>query len=783
MLKASFFYELSLFILGLGSCTQTKINNRVYQTVKYELENNLNTFNGCIIRIINFSGRNLNGFILQQPILLMRYLSFPKTFTIYPYELQNNYSAVERFFRHEKYLVYMQASYNNHFIVSNKIYKCEAEVFLEPPKNNKDNSMFQMDEVYHSLKHPYQIWHEIVRHEENWRNRYINTVQIFTVLVTSSTIRNNECSSYLCNAWMNSAWIYQTNIKPNQYLMVWEISSRIRIFIHCKFCDPCNPSMVQELAISLSFFLQSISKVNSLLMYQRNPVSIEIVLPRTILVAATYNSIHTNRNVMLNYLNQVQLLDWHHIEFCMHPFFMRSIIPRNVSLDFVYQFPADRFQYKMLNRSQCKSNSRVNYSPNLRLRIHRYYDKHAAQFPNIGLMFTKQKLGFVSCHRVAQSWLLRFQELVSPFDYTTWFLLLFLVISMAKLISYNCPVLNINSEIPMGEALFGLFAVLLERDHKIFEWSAKDNRSTSYFLVISLSFSLLVLSNEYRGDNITRMTVEPELLSFDNFTDLVQNGFQIYSLPLLLGKYDFSLLPLLARSKPLFYKTSAHEYFPIVSELWYMIMLQWYPFSTLDNSKEKISRKTWFYLNHSQLYYMDWITMFSLDMQTMIKSATLSLTNSYAWAYEHLSKCDKSALIMEESQALVIYTNLSRHGAPAFWGKDVIFQTLYGYALDGQFPLHLIKRFQVFFQSGIQKWFEKYCKLLLVRKTNLQVYNSPEWRNKPNVTVGVLWCVPGFGLLVCFILFIWEYKKLTKRKLLACIAQQTKNFVLNIHIC
>lgn len=114
---------------------------------------------------------------------------------------------------------------------------------------------------------------------------------------------------------------------------------------------------------------------------------------------------------------------------------------------------------------------------------------------------------FLACHAQAQPKLLisQLNELISPFDFPS------LALSINLLIS------KLKSRIIFGDAFCQLFALLIERAHFIFNYYLVKSKGMVYFVTFALPFATLILSNEYRGDNIPRLTVGPNLHPFVEF--------------------------------------------------------------------------------------------------------------------------------------------------------------------------------------------------------------------------------------------------------------------------
>ncbi len=70
------------------------------------------------------------------------------------------------------------------------------------------------------------------------------------------------------------------------------------------------------------------------------------------------------------------------------------------------------------------------------------------------------------------------------------------------------------------------------------------------------------MSNEYKGDNITNLTVEPSLVPFDTFDSLVENKFDIISRRWHLSDTTFMAIKQNTYGVINFFQENRHEVFP-----------------------------------------------------------------------------------------------------------------------------------------------------------------------------------------------------------------------------
>lgn len=221
-------------------------------------------------------------------------------------------------------------------------------------------------------------------------------------------------------------------------------------------------------------------------------------------------------------------------------------------------------------------------------------------------------------------------------------------------------------------------------------------------LLFCLPTIFLVLNNEYKGENITNLTVEPGLVPFDTFDVLVKNNFDIRSQMSLMDVESYSCLKKNTELASDSVLENAHEAFPIISEFWDAILLR-FPYNELKSLaalKHRISHTSWFYLNHSKmLAAWKWENGRQGSVEDIERILSI-----------HMDKCSKSAMIMPESMAMQLFSILEAANKPAFYGKDIINENVVGYNYRGYFLKLVLQRIKNSFTSGIIIWWQKYLK-------------------------------------------------------------------------
>lgn len=760
MLKNHFYLLYSLvFMLSIKAFT-TSYENAV-ENVFRRSTTFLSAFSKCTIRIINYPGYNIDGTYLQQPIVLLRYFSFTDTDAIYPMEIRNfNYTKRNTYFQQGRHNQFAYSAFTYRFKNSYKTSNCETEILIEPPDRNTNAGLYvdYLARNFSIFKHPYHRNYFGNLDSNKLKEDKVDTLTIYSIMVTSTQMPSSECLSSTCQAWMNTAWMILNHIKINQHLFVWKISNRIEIFVHCKFCDPCRPYMFLQFK---EFYHPSKTWLTYLIRQVHNrpkKLFLDVVLFDYISKFYYGESMDYSMKSTVKLMNLVDLKSNNILPKVTHPLTIMAIVPNNTTLRFVHAFASDRFSNKALPIAGCTK--LVYYSPHLRLAINRHTSVNAGEFTHQELIIDKHQLRFLACHLEKLTWFSRLKELVTPFDLATTILGLASVLVMSLYMNAQLRLRQSARKFSFGASFEAVVALMLENGHQVFGWSLIRNKKVGYFIAFGIPYVLLVLSNEYRGDNISRLTVEPDLHPFDTFDELVRYRFPIYSLPWKLRGNDYNYILESVTVSDELEKISNHEYFPVVSRLWYDIMIRFYPWNKMKKFYARLGSRTRFYLQHSHIYGEQKI------LATNITKAYNFVDGVYKnWqehAFEHLQQCNYSALILHQNQALIIYTKLGRLKAPVFYGKDIINENMQGYKLYGKMPGNIYMRAKLFFESGALEFWRKYFSYVLVVRTRSfasqkldreETYGSGRTTNS---AVNIMLFIPAIGLLLSLIMFLYE---------------------------
>ncbi len=270
---------------------------------------------------------------------------------------------------------------------------------------------------------------------------------------------------------------------------------------------------------------------------------------------------------------------------------------------------------------------------------------------------------------------------------------------------------------------------------------------------------LLILSNEYKGDNITRLTLEPSLVPFDTFSSLVQNNFSIYSRRYKLPSETYRHLKGNSKLKQDYIQYSEHEFYPIVSELWFQV-IKLFSFSymtILDSLIRNLPNSTQHYLNNTKML-PSWKEQNGDHGSGETVLQVLDM---------HMKSCDKSAIVADENFAIQLYTILMSLQSPVYFGKDIVNENLEGYKYYGYFPTSLMLRVKYSFQNGVVEWWENYFKWIVKLKTELEYKNfisakNGTYKSSSKAGIYVLSLIPGTGLLLSLFVFVFMDSNIVK---------------------
>ncbi len=418
-------------------------------------------------------------------------------------------------------------------------------------------------------------------------------------------------------------------------------------------------------------------------------------------------------------------------------------------------------QYSETNFNLCNN---FNYHPKLQPGILCNSPKHISLQQERGLLIRRHRLLFVSCHLEQTHWIHQLKELVVVFDIYTWLLLLFFLFivscisnHLSKSSTQNVP--KFDPYICLNTC-FSLFATMIEQSSNLYDYSKLKNKYAFFLTFSAIPLAMSILVNQYKGDNITNLTLEPPLVPFDKFEILVEYKFKIFSRPIRLVLYSEFTKYMLGVEND-YIQGNRHEAFPIVSQLWFEKMGAVGTLKKLSSLTNELSERSWWYLNHSEIH-PKWN---STSVTSLYEENTYNLMES------HVEECQKSAAILSEEDSIPMYNSLKVKQKPVYLGKEIINEYLNGYVFVGYLPTQMMSRAKHFFETGIVNWWQGHFRWSLMMKTKAKEVQLLSGKNS-NMTVNFkarnenqvygICLIPLIGLCLSICLFIIFESKISK---------------------
>lgn len=753
------FRFMYLYILVIIPCSSVVLNLKVLELNQNKHITVLNSFPGCSQNVINYRGLNIDFSRIFQPVILFHFLSFPKTWFLYPFEMspfQNDklsnwvltadlteimatgkitVNNKTTWFTAVKALKYFRILQNVRFRLSLRKTHCEVNLHLHPPSKKFSSHLFFGD----TLKNPFQLYH-FGDSSLYWHIDYINTIPKYSILICNKALGSSCEDNQHKQNWISSALTHPLFVNFVEVIFIWENGSPLQI--HCPYCNPCNPFETIAVQTKEHNFSSSLFQATEII-DKTYPKFVDIILSSPVSnYALLQKPEERTAKVLLNHISSMRMIFGIQLLSDIHQ--IAHLLPENITLSFNDEYNADWKQWKTLEMDNCQGT--VNFPPKLRPLIHRSTRVHIALHQEIGFVFQRHQMQFVSCHKKQTHWIHQFKELVVAFDALTWMLLLLSFVTIAYIQSHTSGAFTGYRFNSVCHICFSLTSSLMEQSSIILQ------KPKIRSLVCALPLVFLILGNEYKGDNITRLTLEPSLVPFDTFESLLHNNFKIYSVPFVVPYESYRQIKQYLKSNESYVKQSAHEFYPIVSQLWYEVLKQFsfHDYKTLDLLLQSFSKTTQTYLNNSKII-PNW--------KNTTKPQSYNQT-IYQVLDMHMESCNKSALIVSESLAIQLNTILKSLKRPVYFGKDVVNENLLGYSYYGYFPTNIMRRVKYSFQSGITEWWQNFFKFVIKLKSEKEgksIIKSKKINLDTNSKAGIyiLSMIPGVGLLLSVFWFIF----------------------------
>ncbi len=722
----------------------------------------VNAFTSCNIRVINFRGLNFDFQIVNEPVLLIRYLSHCKKTLLYPFELGLAYPALNGLISstclnfktdqpnlpsRELAIEYVVQTFKESYRMGSKNKICEADVYLYPPSEQSSPQLYMDDTNWAGvLKNPVALNLRLTYVNQKWKTNFINTVPMISLLICNSTADSISTNQNDVKKWIAGIFFFFEMVTLSVSVLIWEYPSASLKSL-CPYCDPCdsfktiplNANIIPTSRNELETILQANQQINP------NPHSVEVVL-------INYNVKDLrNYQIALKYIQklQIDLVPWY-IYVAADQHLTSLLLPKSANVTFS-ENQLNYAEWKNLVVDACSTTKPINSHPVFRPTISRTSARSHISLQENRLLIWTDQYRFVSYHKERAHWTNQLKELFSPFDLLTWLLIL----TICSIVSWIVNNSHCYSQKPgLFHLNFSTLCSILDQPNSLLKTQYKTPKCSYYWCVSLIPLSWLYLSVLYKGENVTRLTAEPPLIQFETFNLLEEYQFTAYSRRVNLEtfnnaeKYNISELVKLHKE---YGSVFFHESLPVVSELWLQLMDWFRPSSKFELSlnflKNEIPKQMWSFLNNSAML-PDYGQGFWENVSTILNF--------------HMKWCNKSAIILQRETAITLHSVLKQMGKPSFFGKDKILERFWGYQFEGNFPSKIIFRVRYLFEAGLFEWWRKYIDDSFVLKTNVHasilipetnINNGTTEKGGGKTAVNILTLIPGVGLLFSLAVF------------------------------
>ncbi len=712
------FHSLILFVICLRKYsvfatfdTSLKVREKQITVV--------NAFRGCRIRVINFRGLAINFQLVNEPIMLIRYSSTCINKRLYPFELGSAYPALNwqnlstcqdttadyvKLPSRKVATKYVANTLSDKFQIKTKNRFCEANIYIQPPSELNSPQMYNQKWRWESvLKNPILIDTKLTYAVSKWKQNYLNTVPMISLLICNSK-EDSICENQNdVKKWIAGIFYYFKLVTLSVSVLIWEYPSA-SLKTLCPYCDPCDSLKTIHLHTKL---IPTSRKELHIILKESQELNPDPFSFRVVLIDNDYQfvDIQTQQDV-LNYLQKYQISSTpRYMHFAADQHLTSLLLPKSANITFSVDHGKYYKKWKDIMVDACSPTKDVNSHPVFRPMISRHTSRSS----------------------ILVSWII---TLSNNSD------------SQARIPS----LLDIGSS---------LLWSILDQSSSLFKTHNKTVKCSYYWCISCIPLSWLYLSTLYKGENVTRLTAEPPLIPFDTFEMLEKYHFTTYSIRLNMktfGNAAYFNISELAKLHKQYGSVLSHEALPVVSELWYELMIWLRPSNLYELSlnflKDEISNPMWKYINNTALL-PDYGQGFAENVSTIVNF--------------HMKLCNKSAIILQREEAITLHTVLKQLGKPSYYVKDKILEKFWGYKFVGYFPPKIILRAKYLFGTGIIEWWQKHVEYSFMLKTNANTNKSMLItdnkigiieKGDSKTAVVILSLIPGVGFLISFTVFI-----------------------------
>jgi len=518
----------------------------IYSDGFFDFQETLNTFDCSLVNIINYG--NMDFGPIQFPAVLIRYFIKLEGIkhSILPTELRHatlleNHTRSDLF----KNLVPTEIATNS------KPWNCQVHAFLGLDKRNlpeyirRENSTTESKFVSPpSLK---QFWNM----DGPKTAADVTTRVVYNILIFRHIGEKEANFSFPLDAWLSSTTPPKGHTGWNHF--IWEIetnssnstiinpSFRISKFHHiCHHCVPCEAYYTTV----LDTFPKSKAQLQS---YLTNLQKVEI--PRVWLFPNPHLLGYVNLDGTLSHIEEAHFLFNYDLQknlgatsrqFYINTAFLSSILPNTTFIGMNARVGTTT--YSTLTASPCGERSyHWTTLPALLFIV-------GTEITYFHLTAPTKTLTFLSCGKLTKSFFHPLLDLFTAFDLSSWLATLAmsaaLSLTLSKINQFIQKYLKRSElkscdgwETSFSFQMFLMFRCFLEQYSN--EFGNQLMRVKFYKWLATIPFVFLVLSNAYRGENITRLTTPNQVIPMNTFDRLVEYDFKICTLPMPLPFYDF----------------------------------------------------------------------------------------------------------------------------------------------------------------------------------------------------------------------------------------------------
>lgn len=742
------------------------------------------TFTPCLLQVVNFHGVNFPN-VSPIPWVLTR-------MNIVEVKLSNNPSQYKKYLvPFEKYLKlksnfshtitdWSNISFNSsalklsRIVMNSKPWYCEAHIQLFPPKIS--------DKLYYDKQfgNTYNILTKLST--KFWKNHDSKNLQFYTQIETRwryEILVSKVSVDSTIQSWINGVivfpYVYMEPAIATKELLHWSVERDmiIDVFHLCHFCVPNTTFSKILLKLKYSVSLNLLNEWFEAANKNANNIVWKI--------SGFYPRQQTGKFLPFPKRGSMTFI---HLD-NLYLFLSRSsdILHRYTDQHLLY----DIFGNATYERSDALNSNKFDLAvyPNVIL------FEEDSTFPTYFPVHTKKWL-FVACGQINGE--THFQELISSYDSDSWYCIIILLIIFVPAIltimeaisgHYICKsefkfqfYRGINFNI---SSIFKCFVNYANSSFNslIDKYTFRDNKYfpfTFRFVTGVVMLVGIILSNGYKGKNITKIISPISDIPFTLFDQLVKNKLKIYSFPMRSIKLDFSIEQVLNYvknqsniiSRPgmhcfkiniTFLDVNITAAVQITSALRQIFSGWMQKDDTNMDFSNKNCDKNWnfgkranFILNHTSFIKPPWENYYDFSISP----------------YHHFRNCSKMgkvAMIDSEEKILTLKAwynkEYEKYDGSISFGKEVIASKTESFIWQGWIPPIVLRRMKGLYFSGIAMWHDEmrlkqYKTLGLLADFPIRAVFKP---SNLQGSIRIIFIVFPLGFLAAFVCFVLEARR------------------------